>query len=62
MTEPVPDRLDDEAWSALRAHFDEIGMKAVEQVQGVSPELAGQRVAKFNDMLIAKLKEEGWTP
>ena len=53
---------DDADWNTLRAYFDEIGMKALEGVEGVSKELAGKRVAQFNDYLIAKLKAEGWTP
>jgi len=49
----------DEDWAGLRAYFDEIGMKAVEDVvaEGVDAETVGQRVAHFNDMLIERLKE-----
>ena len=49
----------DEDWAGLRAYFDEIGMKAVEDVvaEGVDAETVGQQVAHFNDMLIERLKE-----
>jgi DNA-binding ferritin-like protein (Dps family) len=46
-------------WDALRALFDETGLQSVEAVvaNGVPPEVAGARVARFNDMLIERLKE-----
>jgi hypothetical protein len=56
---------DDEAeWDAVRVILDQIGMLAVEDVvaAGVPPEVAGARVTRFNDMLIARLKVEGFTP
>lgn len=46
-------------WDALRAQFDSTGMQAIEQLVAdgkVSREVAGQRVAKFNDMVIDNLK------
>ena len=47
-------------WDELRALFDETGMQAVENVvaKGVPREVAGERVARFNDMLIEKLKKK----
>lgn len=47
-------------WDAVRALFDETGMKAVEDLvaKGMDPEVVGARVAKFNDMVIEKLKEK----
>jgi hypothetical protein len=51
----------EEEWDALRAYFDDIGHKqALDAVvaKGVSPEIAGQRIAHFNDILIERLKQE----
>ena len=51
---------DDNNWDALRAYVDVIGMQAVEEAVAsgkVSREVAGQRVAHFNDMFIEKLKK-----
>jgi hypothetical protein len=45
-------------WDALRAHIDAVGIEAVEAAvaEGVPPEVAGARVAYFNDLLITKLQ------
>lgn len=50
----------DDDWEALRTHFDNLGMTALEKVvkEGTPPEVAGARIAEFNDMLIARLKEK----
>ena len=50
----------EEDWDALRAHFDTLGMESVEKAVagGVPQDVAGRRVAEFNDMLIEKLKKK----
>lgn len=47
-------------WDQIRAQLDETGLTAVEHVvaEGIPAELAGARVAKFNDLLIERLKEK----
>lgn len=47
-------------WDELRAYFDEVGLIAVQRTiaKGVAPEVAGARVAEFNDLLIERLKQE----
>jgi hypothetical protein len=56
--------MSDEDWDVVRALLDETGLSAIEGAikNGVSKELAGQRIAYFNDMLIERLKERGIQP
>lgn len=60
MTIPADDDLPttDEGWDELRAYFDRVGQNSLEKVEGVSSEVAGQRIAHFNDMLVERLKKE----
>ena len=55
---------DEAEWDAVRVILDQIGMLAVEDAvaAGVPPEVAGARVTRFNDKLIARLKVKGFTP
>lgn len=47
-------------WGELRAYFDEVGQSSLEEVvaKGVPPEVAGRRIAEFNDTLIERLKKK----
>lgn len=48
----------EEGWDHLRAHFDEVGQRSLEELAGEMPaEIAGPRIARLNDMLIAQLRE-----
>jgi DNA-binding ferritin-like protein (Dps family) len=48
-------------WDELRAYFDTVGMQAVENAvaKGTPADVAGQRVAHFNDILIEQLQQQG---
>jgi hypothetical protein len=50
---------DEEGWDRLRAYFDEVGQRSLEEVvaRGTPAEVAGKRIAEFNDMLIDKLRK-----
>lgn len=48
-------------WDALRALLDNTGLQAVEEAVAsgkVTREVAGQRIAQFNDMVIERLREK----
>lgn len=50
----------EEGWDQLRAYFDEIGQHSLEELikKGTVPaDVAGQRIAHFNDMLIEQLRK-----
>jgi hypothetical protein len=53
--------MDESDWDDLRAVLDARGLEAVEHAMasGVPSEIAGRRIAEFNDILIEKLKEKG---
>ena len=46
-------------WDAVRVKLDSLGMSAMEQAvsNGISPEVAGRRIAALNDHLVEKLRE-----
>lgn len=47
-------------WDEVRAHLNTLGMAALEDAvaEGVPRELAGQRIADFNDRLVVMLQEQ----
>ena len=47
-------------WDAVRAELDSVGQRALADViaAGVAPEVAGARIAHFNDMLIEGFKKK----
>jgi hypothetical protein len=58
MTDQYP--TTEEGWDALRAYFDEVGQHSLEELvkEGQVPaEVAGPRIAHFNEMLIEKMRK-----